>query len=425
MLPGEMRRTGNRVVVFVPHLGRGGAEKIAAQLTNGMSRRGLSVVLVVFVLNGHYVSLLDDDIEIVELDPRRDDRSAGRLPILGTIGYLVRLIQTFRRIRPDAIYSSLLICNLLTLLAVRFVRPAPLVFPTICDNLTEMTRHVDRRDWRGRVRLAAFRAFSRFLLPTATRVVSVSHGLGRQIHEELGVPQSKIVVIDKAPVVDDAFMAQRAITPSHRWFDDRTAPVLVALGRLSSAKDYPTLLNAVALVRGDRAVRLVILGEGEEEDALRNLAEELGIADIVDFAGFSRTPYPYLAAADVYVLSSRWECLPTALIEALACGARVVATRCPYGPDEILENGRWGRLVPVADADALAAAIIETLDEPTSEKRRAHFQTRHRTEAYIDAYLNLMNTEKESSATVRDAIALRSPEAESLRKPAGMDQHPQ
>ncbi|MGH2686178.1 MAG: glycosyltransferase, partial [Actinomycetota bacterium] len=104
-------------------------------------------------------------------------------------------------------------------------------------------------------------------------------------------------------------------------------------------------------------LRAVILGEGPERHSLQALASSLGIAEAVAMPGFVTNPYPAFRAAAAFVLSSRWEGLPTVLIEALAVGAPVVSTDCPSGPQEILAGGRWGRLVPVADAAALAAAI--------------------------------------------------------------------
>ena len=119
---------------------------------------------------------------------------------------------------------------------------------------------------------------------------------------------------------------------------------------------------AFALVRRERTARLLILGEGPERPVLRALADSLGVGADVDLPGWARNPYPYMRRAAAYVLSSRWEGLPSVLIEALFCGCPVIATDCPSGPREILEGGRHGALVPVGDAAALAGAIREALD---------------------------------------------------------------
>jgi glycosyltransferase involved in cell wall biosynthesis len=134
------------------------------------------------------------------------------------------------------------------------------------------------------------------------------------------------------------------------------------VGRLQQQKDYPTLLHAFAQVRQTRPVHLLILGEGKERAQLEELIKKLGLEDDVSMPGFVMNPYAYMARASMFVLSSRWEGLPTVLIEALCCGTPVVSTDCPSGPREILKDGQYGQLVPVGEANALAQAIASTLD---------------------------------------------------------------
>ena len=137
--------------------------------------------------------------------------------------------------------------------------------------------------------------------------------------------------------------------------------MILAAGRLHIQKDFPTLLRAFALVRKEIPSRLVILGEGEKRKELEDLAQELGIRKDLDLPGFVENPYKYMKRAAVFVLSYQWEGLPTVLVEAMACGCPVVSTDCPSGPREILENGRWGKLVPPGDPMKLAEAIKEIL----------------------------------------------------------------
>ena len=136
------------------------------------------------------------------------------------------------------------------------------------------------------------------------------------------------------------------------------------MGRLQEQKDFPTLIRAFALVRQGRPCRLVILGDGGGRMGLLNLIDGLGLAGDVDLAGFQTNPYPFLARAALFALSSAWEGSPNALTEAMALGIPVVSTDCPSGPRELLDGGRFGPLVPVADAPALAAAMASTLDRP-------------------------------------------------------------
>lgn len=168
--------------------------------------------------------------------------------------------------------------------------------------------------------------------------------------------------------------------------------MIISIGRLNEAKNFDVLIRAFAELRKQRAVRLVILGEGELRGILNNLLSELGLDNsAVSMPGFVTNPYAWLARCSLFVLSSRREGLPGALIEAMACGVPVVSTNCLSGPAEILEGGRWGRLVPVGDENALAQAMAEVLDTPSADlpdvrRRAADFEQ----EAAVDAYLDLL-----------------------------------
>jgi glycosyltransferase involved in cell wall biosynthesis len=165
----------------------------------------------------------------------------------------------------------------------------------------------------------------------------------------------------------------------HPWFAEGAPPVILGVGKLKPQKDFATLLRAFATLRAGRAARLVILGEGEQRGELEALAQNLGIAADVALPGFVDNPFPYMARASLFVLSSRFEGLPGVLIQALACGCPAVSTDCPSGPAEILEGGRYGPLVPVGDAEGLARAMAETLAAPLSpdilRERAAFFST--------------------------------------------------
>jgi glycosyltransferase involved in cell wall biosynthesis len=138
----------------------------------------------------------------------------------------------------------------------------------------------------------------------------------------------------------------------------------VSVGRLVPVKDPRTLLKAFALLRARRAARLALVGDGEMRAELGELAAELGIADDVAFVGFQDNPIRFIARAAALVVTSRHEGFGNVIVEALAAGTPVVSTDCPYGPAEILEDGRYGRLAPIGDAEAIASAMEEVLDAP-------------------------------------------------------------
>jgi glycosyltransferase involved in cell wall biosynthesis len=169
-------------------------------------------------------------------------------------------------------------------------------------------------------------------------------------------------------------MFQKAHQPlEHPWFQAGQPPVILGVGRLEEQKDFPTLLKAFALLRKKVNARLVILGEGKLRAVLETLIQELGIENHVQLAGFTSNPYAFMKRADVFVLSSVLEGLPTVLIEAMALGTPVVSTDCKSGPKEITEHAGYGTLVPIQNPEALALALEKTLAAPKPKVQEQHF----------------------------------------------------
>ena len=198
------------------------------------------------------------------------------------------------------------------------------------------------------------------LYPLADAVVAVSQGVADDLEKNAGIPSSLLRVIQN-PVITPEIVDLADQPVGHPWFIQENVPIIVAAGRLTRQKDFPTLLRAFALVRQKRPCHLVILGEGRDRVMLKSLAAELGIRNEVYFPGFVENPYAYMSKAALFVLSSRWEGSPNVLTEALALGTPVVSTDCPSGPREILANGRYGTLVPIGDQESLARAILTSM----------------------------------------------------------------
>ena len=194
----------------------------------------------------------------------------------------------------------------------------------------------------------------------AHAVVAVSNGVRDDLQAVAGLAAPPIVI--RNPVLPPDFAAETERAPNHPWLLDASIEVVLSVCRLGVEKDLPTLLRAFAEVHRHRpATRLLMAGEGPERGALEALAGELGLAGVVQLPGRTDQPLRWMRHAAVFVLASRFEGFGNVLVEALACGTPVVATDCPVGPREVLEGGRWGTLVPVGDAGAMAAAITRTL----------------------------------------------------------------
>ena len=217
--------------------------------------------------------------------------------------------------------------------------------------------------------------------------VAPSRGLANQLIDTTGIRREQVHTI-RYPVVSREIRSKAEEPTHHPWLDNKELPVILAAGRLVPEKDFPTLLHAFLRLATRRPVRLIVLGKGPQRQVLQDLAQELGIAEKVDFPGFVENPFAFMARASLFVLSSRYEGLGIVLIQAMACGCPVVSTACSFGPSEILEDGRWGELVPVDNAGALADAMNRTLDAPPARDalrtRAAFFDTERAADDYED-----------------------------------------
>jgi glycosyltransferase involved in cell wall biosynthesis len=197
----------------------------------------------------------------------------------------------------------------------------------------------------------------------ADGLVAVSHALAEDLEYTLKLPPGKVQVIYN-PVVNEDLWARMQEPLDHPWFNDHDIPVLLNVARIVPMKDQETLLKAFALARAHRPMKLIILGNGPDYVRLQNIARELKVQSDVEMPGFEPNPIRFMARADAFVLTSISEGFGNVLVEAMAAGCPVVSTNCKAGPAEILDNGRYGRLVEVGNPNEVCRGILETLENP-------------------------------------------------------------
>jgi glycosyltransferase involved in cell wall biosynthesis len=298
------------------------------------------------------------------------------------------MIDYLRRARPDAVLTAEPRYNLL---AVWGRRHSGLSGRVVITEHIQVSRHAASENWWTD---ASLRDPLRGAYLKADAIVAVSDGVADDLAARARIPRERITTVYN-PVVGPDLVAKARERPNHPWFAPGEPPVVLAVGRLEPQKDFATLIRAFAQVRQRRPARLMILGAANPgnlayAEELKALPDALGIAADVALPGFVANPFPYMAHASIFVLSSHYEGLPTVLIEALACGTPVASTDCPSGPREILDHGQYGPLVPVGDDAALARAIEDTLDDPPageSLRARAGLFT---VERAVDSYLKLL-----------------------------------
>jgi glycosyltransferase involved in cell wall biosynthesis len=344
---------------------------VAINLAEGLVGLGVPTDLVAVSGQGEFASQIPDGVRLVDL---KASRVLLSLPAL--VAYL-------RRERPAAIISFMAHAGIVALWARRLSGTSTRIICGLHSTLSQAT--LNRSNHRGRVLPAFIRAF----YPWADEIVAVSHGVARDLSDATGFPLTRIRVIYN-PVITADLIPAAARVPTHPWLTDGGPPVVLGVGRLTRAKDFESLVRAFAMVRQQRPARLLILGEGEERSALEALVRELGVEPDVSLPGFVAGALACIARAEVFVLSSIWEGLPTVLIEALAVGTTVVATDCPSGPREILRGGQLGRLVPPGDIEALAKGILAALAGSTP--RVPLTELREFTQQFAaEAYLRLVH----------------------------------
>jgi glycosyltransferase involved in cell wall biosynthesis len=351
--------TGHKkVALFMSSLSGGGAEQAMINIAHGLSELDLSVDLVVTRAKGPLLDKIPEGVRLVDLGVSRIANS------------LIPLTKYFISEKPYAMLSAMRSPNVIAVWARLLSRVS-------CRLILAEHTHLDRDGTPG------FRLWvNRMLMPISYRlsdgVVAVSNGVADSLTKAIGIPRRNVkVVSNPIPIQEIACKSLEAL--EHPWFQDGAPPVVLSVGRLVEAKDFPLLIHAFAKLKDAKDARLMILGEGEMRSVLEKLASALGIRESVCMLGYVSNPYAYMGKARAFVLSSRREGLPTVLIEALACGLPVVSTDCPSGPREILENGRWGTLTPVGDCQALSAAILEALEsEKNTGWDRAKFYGENR-----------------------------------------------
>jgi len=366
-MPTQYSNSKPVISIFLPDLLGGGAERSMVVLANALAARGYAVDMVLAICRGVYFDELSKEVNLVCLGAKRVATS------------LLPFIRYAKKRKPYVVLSVLDHVNLISIWAKLIGRLNFRLCISVRGVLSEAYPNYKPVKFRAVPYLAT--VFYRF----ADCVVAVSNYVRQDLIDNFQLSADKVVTIYNPIDVEYILrVAQQEV--EHRWFNPKKIPIVLGAGRLHPQKDFCTLLRAFAHVLQKVDCRLVILGQGEERQKLVRLAHQLGIDDKVDFPGFDPKPYRYMKRADVFVLSSRFEGLPGVLIQAMALGKPVVTTDCPGGVREILEDGKWGAIVPVGNAERMAEAILAGLAGklPDPSARARDFSVERSVERYLE-----------------------------------------
>ncbi|MGE5721893.1 MAG: glycosyltransferase, partial [Sphingomonadales bacterium] len=362
--PGRPRR----LALLLPDMRGGGAERVALRLAEDFLGAGHAVDLVLMEARGELLDLLPSQVRVFDLHAPRI-RSA-----------IAPLRRYLRERRPDAIQVSMWPLTVAAVIAHRLARSRARVVLSDHIVLSKQYAHF------GVVRRLLRRLSIRLAYPLADARVLVSRQAADDLARISGISRDSIDVVYNP--VSRPTAASQPVDAAALWGDADGR--IITVGSLKAQKNHALLIRSFARLRAKRRARLLILGDGPLRGELEALVASQGLSGEVLMPGFVTDPWPYYETADLFALSSDYEGYPLVLIEALRSGLTVVSTDCESGPREILDGGRYGRLVPVGDEAAFAAAMEQALagpGDPAPLQARAEALSGQGTS---DRYLQLM-----------------------------------
>jgi len=352
-----------RVLFAIGEMSGGGSQRQLIGILQRLDRSRFEPQLYLVSPGGELLSEVPADVPI-HVFARRNNPPRWAYPGQAHRARVRDLADVLRKEQIDVVYDRTYHMTLITAGAARR-RPTPRVSVIVTDPVRDFETNLER--FRFIKRLLLRRAYQ-----TADRIVAVSEGVRKAAVEHYSVPPEKVVTIYNFFDIEriDRWMAEPLPPGETR---DASRFEVVAAGRLHPQKGYSYLLQAIrdlAQNRGRRQIHLRILGTGDQERALSDYVAGHALQPNVTLAGFRANPLPYFRQADLFCLSSLYEGMPNALVEAMLCRVPVLATDCPSGPAEVLEGGRLGRLVKAADSRALADAIEDAMEHPEALQDR-------------------------------------------------------
>lgn len=334
-----------KLVILTPTLD-GGVGRVISLLIEGMNKRG--VLIDVWTLKG---GSYKKDVEKYSKIKFLSSSNAR-----GTIRPLKKLL---REEKPEKILSISFHINCMILLAKIFSKVETKIFISEHTSLDTGLKEVPF------IKRIISKICIRLLYRKADGLIAISNGVAKYMAKYSNLPIESIKVIYN-PVITKKMFEMSKVDINHPFFENED-PTVLAVGRLSPEKDYPTLLESIKIANEIKPINLIIIGDGPEKEKISKKITDLKLNNRVSLMGHVLNPYPYFVKSNLYVLSSTREGLPTALIEALALKTPVVSTDAKSGPREILKDGKYGMLVPAQNNKELAKAIIESVKEETVE----------------------------------------------------------
>lgn len=362
-----------KITIVLPDLAGGGAERLHVSLANDWVARGFCVEFVLMRKQGVLLPLLNPCVSVTNL-------SVDRIRSM-----ILPLAAHLRKSRPQVVLAAMWPLTSAVVFSWLLTGRRGRLFLSDHENLS--LSYIGQR----RAKQSYVKNLMRFTYPLATGIVAVSRGVMEDLCLLGGLSVNKVRVIYNPAATGVSPVRESTDVQKNIWGNGFDRHILT-VGRLAHQKDHATLIKAFAKLSKVIKAKLFILGEGPLREELWALVKELGLQERISMPGFTTDPFPWFRSADLFVLSSRWEGFGNVIVEALECGLPVVSTNCPSGPAEILEDSRYGKLVPVQDPEALALAMLQSLNENHDRealmRRAKYFSVRKISDEYLSYILH-------------------------------------
>lgn len=361
-----------KVSFLIPTLEGGGAERVFLTLANGLAERGFIVNLVVLDARGPYLSEVSSKVNLIMLHCKIRQ------------GFF-KLAQHIKVYKPDFLVSALEHTNILAIVVGKLFKLNTKIIIS-----ERVFKH--KLAYKSISHFIFFRIFSKLTYPLSDHIIAVSKDLKDIILKNYKIKPEKVSVLYN-PI--SGF--QKKYTNDNKKLLIDYKPYILAAGRLTHQKGFLNLVHAFSEISNVIKHNLIIIGEGEDRDKIETEIKLKNLEGRVILPGFIENIYSIMSNAELFVLSSFYEGFPNVLIQAMYAGLPIVATNCPTGPSEILENGKWGELVEISDTSALASGILRVLNNKNNsinvKKRSEEFNL----ESCLDNLENILQKTKHLS----------------------------
>lgn len=368
-----MDKTNKKLCFFLPTLGDGGLTKVSLTLLHQLSNKGYNIDLIMTSKEQpeQLLTLIPKCVNLIKLSSSR------------TITSIIPLAQYLQRTQATVLMSGGPSSNCVALLAKIISR----------SNIkTIITEHslpsVDVKE-SGKYNAHILPILMKRLYPSADHIVAVSNAVAKDLSKFINFSIDSIKVIYN-PIVNSNLIEKANEKVIHPWLSNKSAPVIIFVGRLVSLKNIPMIIKSIALVNRLIDCKLLLIGEGPEKPHIANLVKKMHIEDKVSFVGYCENPYPYMKASDLLVLASQWEGLPTVMIECMACNTPVVATNNLEGAAEILNIWKNGILTE-PNENAIAQAVIDIITRKITFEGIKDDSQKFSSDNSVDQYISLIN----------------------------------